>query len=81
MTTKPSKKALQFPDKIKLNELEILRGDNIHLRMANAKLQIAALQEEQLEFKASVEKRLKIDNLERYIVNRKTGEGRLARKD
>ncbi len=76
-----ARKTQHLPERIELTELEILKGDNIHLRIQEARRQMVALLQEQQEFTSKVEKRLKIDSLERYILDRNSGEGRLARKD
>ncbi len=74
------KEATPLPEVITLTEMETLRSENIGLRMQNAQREVVELQREQVALKDAVEKRLGITNLEYYILDRNTGEGRLARK-
>lgn len=76
------------PDQIKLTEMERLQSQNVHLkkqqleyRQRELNEEAAALGQEELALKATIEKRLKIPDLLRYRFNPETGVGNKVVED
>ncbi len=80
MTTQAQDKVTeQTPDTIALEEIEILRLENMEMKINILEQEAKALFAKRAAIKESIEERLGISNLGDYIMDVKTGKGKLAK--
>lgn len=67
----------EVPTEIRLDEVELLKLENIQLKIQSLQQEIARLDAGRNGIRIAIEERLGIDDLTKYAMDTQTGKGRL----